>query len=293
MADTGERESGKGAYVKREQGARDGCRAAGAKQEQPAGSGAGAEAPLVSIVMPAYNAVRTLPTAVESVLAQTCGDFELLIVDDCSSDATAAAAEGYAARDGRVRFLKNPRNMGAAEARNAGVGAARGLWVAFLDSDDAWTADKLEKQLRRAAESGGSFIFTGSAFMDAEGNRKIGVLHVPTSVTYGKLLKQNVISCSSVLIKRELIKGYPMAGERLHEDFAVWLKILRDGETAWGVDEPLLIYRQSAGSKSGNKWEAAKMTYRVYRYVGIGRFPAVWFWLCYVRRSLKKYSRIH
>lgn len=247
---------------------------------------------MISIIMPAYNAQRTLHQAVDSALCQTYQNIELLIIDDFSSDSTGQIAEEYIKQDRRVRLLKNNKNLGVAASRNRGVAAARGEWVAFLDSDDAWAADKLEKQLSCAAARHGEFIFTGSAFMDADGNRKVGLLHVPAQVTYKELLKQNVISCSSVMIKKSLVCKYKMAGDFLHEDFAVWLQILRDGKTAFGVDEPLLIYRLSAGSKSGNKWKAAKMTYRVYRHIGLNVFSAVYYWMHYLFRSVRKYSKL-
>ncbi len=247
---------------------------------------------MISIIMPAYNAQRTLHQAVDSALCQTYQNIELLIIDDFSIDSTAQIAEEYIKQDRRVRLLKNDKNLGAAASRNRGVDAARGEWIAFLDSDDAWTEDKLEKQLTRAASMRGEFIFSGSAFMDADGNRKVGLLHVPEQVTYKELLKQNVISCSSVMIKKSLVRRYKMAGDFLHEDFAVWLQILRDGKIAFGVDEPLLIYRLSAGSKSGNKWKAAKMTYRVYRYIGLNVFCAMYYWMHYLFRSVRKYSKL-
>lgn len=158
---------------------------------------------MISIIMPAYNAQRTLHQAVDSALRQTYQNIELLIIDDFSSDSTGQIAEEYIKQDRRVRLLKNDKNLGVAASRNRGVDAARGEWVAFLDSDDAWAADKLEKQLSCAAARHGEFIFTGSAFMDADGNRKVGLLHVPAQVTYKELLKQNVISCSSVMIKKK------------------------------------------------------------------------------------------
>lgn len=158
---------------------------------------------MISIIMPAYNAQRTLHQAVDSALCQTHQNIELLIIDDFSSDSTGQIAEEYIKQDRRVRLLKNGKNLGVAVSRNRGVDAARGEWIAFLDSDDAWTEDKLEKQLSCAVVRHGEFIFTGSAFMDADGNRKVGLLHVPEQVTYKELLKQNVISCSSVMIKKK------------------------------------------------------------------------------------------
>ena len=131
----------------------------------------------VTIVMPAYRAERYIGEAVASVLAQTCPDWELLVVVDASPDESAAAAEKAAAGDPRVRILRLPANVGVAEARMAGVREAKTAWVAFLDSDDAWTPEKLERQLAFAEKTGADLVFTGSGFMDEEGKRIDKVLH--------------------------------------------------------------------------------------------------------------------
>lgn len=246
---------------------------------------------MVSIVMPAYQAERYLETAVRSVQAQTFTDWELIIIDDHSSDCTADLAEALAGADARIRVLYNQENTGVAGSRNRGVTAARGEWIAFLDSDDAWREDKLEKQLACAVRHHADFLFTGSAFMNAGGEHINSYLPVPEKIGYRELLKQNLVSCSSVLIRRELVLEYPMRhADRLHEDFAVWLQILRDKKlAAYGINEPLLIYRLSAGSKSGNKAKAALMTWRVYRYLGLNPVIAAYYWLHYFIRSVRKY----
>ena len=249
----------------------------------------------VTIVMPAYRAERYIGEAVASVLAQTCPDWELLVVVDASPDESAAAAEKAAAGDPRVRILRLPANVGVAEARMAGVREAKTAWVAFLDSDDAWTPEKLERQLAFAEKTGADLVFTGSGFMDEEGKRIDRILHVPEKISYRELLKQNLISCSSVLVKRELMLRYPMrltgsrAKGRMHEDFASWLRMLRGGAKAYGIDEPMLIYRVSRGSVSGNKSKAAAMTWRVYRNIGLSLPECVYYFCCYAVRSLKKW----
>ena len=235
----------------------------------------------VTIVMPAYRAERYIGEAVASVLAQTCPDWELLVVVDASPDESAAAAEKAAAEDPRVRILRLPANVGVAEARMAGVREAKTAWVAL--------------QLAFAEKTGADLVFTGSGFMDEEGKRIDRILHVPEKISYRELLKQNLISCSSVLVKRELMLRYPMrltgsrAKGRMHEDFASWLRMLRGGAKAYGIDEPMLIYRVSRGSVSGNKSKAAAMTWRVYRNIGLSLPECVYYFCCYAVRSLKKW----
>ena len=249
---------------------------------------------MVSIVMPAYNAVKYIHRAVESVLRQTYTDWELLIVDDGSADGTEQLIQNLIEMDERIKLVKNRENIGVAETRNRGVELAKGEWIAFLDSDDIWHPDKLQEQLELYQRNRTPFIFTGSGFMDASGELLNYELSVPETIGYRELLKQNVISCSSVLIRKELAQKYPMEhSEKMHEDFAVWLSILKQEHIkAAGVNKPLLIYRISEKSKSGNKWKASVMTFRVYRYIGLSILHAVYYWLCYVYRSVKKYHNL-
>lgn len=248
---------------------------------------------LVSVVMPAYNAEKYIAFAVDSVLNQTYGNTELIVVNDCSEDRTAEIISGFMEKDSRVRLITLSGNKGVAEARNRGITEARGKWIAFLDSDDAWDREKLDKQLLLAERKNADFLFTGSAFMDERGAPLKSFLNVPEETGYRELLKQNIISCSSVLIKRDLILNYPMdAGKNMHEDFAVWLQILKTGKKAYGVNEPLLIYRMYKTSKSGNKRKAAGMTFRVYRYLRLNIFQSVYYWLIYSFRSFRKYRKI-
>lgn len=247
----------------------------------------------ISIIMPAYNAEKYLMEAVQSVRAQTWEDWELLIIDDGSTDSTARIAAKCQREDARIRYIRNSSNLGAAGSRNAGIRQASGEWLAFLDSDDRWEAEKLEKQMKTAKEKNAAFLYTGSGFMDENGGKKQWVLDVPETVGFRGLLKQNVISCSSVLIRKDWMRAFPEKQVPIHEDFAVWLEILKEeGKKAYGVNEPLLIYRIRSGSKSGNKRKAAAMTFRVYRLLGLPLWKCVFCFVCYTWNGLRKYSRL-
>ena len=249
---------------------------------------------MISIIMPAYNAERYIQEAIQSVLRQSYKYWELLVIDDDSADATSEIAERFTRLDSRIHYIRNEKNLGVAAARNKGVSLASGQWIAFLDSDDCWHPDKLKKQMDFAEKNNVEFVFSGSSFMDKEGRPLKYYLKVPRSISYTELLKQNIISCSSVLIKKTLIADFPMKhAEDLHEDFAVWLQILKNRHIeAFGIDEPLLIYRITSTSKSGNKMKAARMTYRVYRYLGLSPIRAGYYWLWYFYKSIKKYRAI-
>lgn len=247
---------------------------------------------LISVIMPAYNAEKTLGQAVESVLAQTYPLFELIVINDCSKDRTASLAKQYAFIDSRVRVLENGVNSGASRTRHKGVEAAKGKWLAFLDSDDAWSLEKLEKQLAVQVERRAKLVYTGSAFMNADGVPLNWILHVPSQIGYRKLLRQNLISNSSVLVLKDCYQKFEAVGDAMHEDFACWLKLLRSGETAYGIDEPLLIYRLSPNSKSGNKLCAAIMNWNSYRAVGVSALEASYYMAWYAINGLNKYAHL-
>ncbi len=245
--------------------------------------------PLISIVMPAYNCEKYIIQAVNSVKEQTYRNWELIIIEDVSTDCTWSVIENLA--NDKIHVYRNKTNCGVAQTRNRGIELALGVWVAFLDSDDLWAPCKLEKQVALINQKGDAqLLFTGSAFVTETGTKLNYVLHVPEKITQKKLIKQNLISCSSVLVRTKLLKQYPMPPVRLiHEDFAVWLQILGEIPFAYGIDEPLLIYRISSASKSGNKIKAAKMNWNTYQYVKLGTLRSIYFMVIYTLNGLKKY----
>ena len=247
---------------------------------------------LVSIVMPAYNCEKYVVEAINSILAQTYRNWELLVLDDGSKDNTLRIIEEFSQKDSRIKALPNGKNMGVSATRNRGIELASGEWIAFLDSDDMWNPEKLEKQFEIVEKEAAEFLFTGSSYINEEGEAYKEIFEVPEKITYKKLRNQNVISCSSVLVKKKYFEHIKMEKDEMHEDYAVWLRILKTGVTAFGVNEPLLIYRISRNSKSGNKMKTVKMTYKVFRFVGINPFGSAYFMLRHVIASVGKYKRI-
>lgn len=247
---------------------------------------------LVSIVMPAYNCEKYVVEAINSILAQTYRNWELLVLDDGSKDDTLRIIEEFSQKDSRIKALPNGKNMGVSATRNRGIELASGEWIAFLDSDDMWKPEKLEKQFEIVEKEAAEFLFTGSSYINEEGEAYKEIFEVPEKITYKKLRNQNVISCSSVLVKKKYFEHIKMEKDEMHEDYAVWLRILKLGVTAFGVNEPLLIYRISRNSKSGNKMKTVKMTYKVFRFVGINPIGSAYFMIRHVLASVGKYKRI-
>jgi len=248
--------------------------------------------PLISIIMPAYNADKTIETAICSVLTQTYKNFELIIIDDCSSDATAAIIEKYANKNSAICICRNDCNKGIAYSRNTGIAAAKGEWIAFLDSDDLWREDKLQKQVDFIRETGAVISYTASAFIDADGHSCEYTLPAQYKITYKDLLKRNLMSCSSVIVRRDIMQKIKMSGGMMHEDYAAWLQILRETNFAFGLNEPLLTYRVSKNSWSGNRLKSARMIFETYKYVGYGTITAFFCTIRYARHSIGKRWRI-
>lgn len=223
---------------------------------------------LVSIIVPVYNAGAYIEETVNSVRAQTCTCWELILVDDHSKDDTLSVIKKYldVIRDERIRLIAKKTNEGAAAARNTGIDAAKGRYIAFLDADDLWMPDKLEKELAFMKEKQAAFVFTAYEFGDENARGTGKVVHVPKELTYQKALSRTVIFTTTVLFDsrktgRDLIK-MPMVKS---EDTATWWKVLKSGLTAYGLDEVLAIYRRPAASLSSNKLEAVRRIWNLYR----------------------------
>lgn len=232
--------------------------------------------PTVSIITPVWNAADTLEATVASARAQTRGDWEMLLVDDGSTDGSRALAERLAAGEPRIRLLGGAVNRGPAAARNAGIRAARGRFIAFLDADDLWRPQKLALQITYMEETGTPFTFASMRRIDADG-APLGVIVVPPRVDYARLLKGNVISCQTATFDRLHYGAAEMPDLPRRQDYALWLRLLARGGEAHGLPEVLAEYRVRKGSLSSNKLKAVAATWRVYREVaGLGRGAAAW-----------------
>lgn len=244
--------------------------------------------PICSVIIPAYNAGKYLREAVMSALRQNI-ELEILIIDDCSTDNTAQIAGLLEDEYPQVRLLQNSTNSGVAASRNKGIEAARGKYIAFLDADDWWAEGKLKAQITLMEKRSAKFSCTARELVSADGMNFIKVIGVPHKITYKMLLKTNSISCSSVVLDAKLARAHKMVRDDLHEDYIMWLSILKEGYVCYGIDEPYLNSRMSDGGKSRNKKKSALMTFGVYRYMGLGLLKSCYYFCWYAINGILKY----
>jgi len=220
--------------------------------------------PFFSIIIPVYNCEKTIEETLESVLNQTISDYEIIIINDFSSDNTMEIVEKYKDKLNEIKVISNFKNLGVAESRNIGFKAAIGKYVALLDGDDVWTNDKLEKQRAVISKNNCDICCTAYNFIDSNSLMIKKTYNVPENLDYNMLLKENYIGCSTVVIKKEILHGNSMNSKFQHEDYAFWLRLARHGAKIIGINEPLVYYRILADSRSFNKFKSAKGRFKIY-----------------------------
>lgn len=247
---------------------------------------------LVSIIVPVYNVEKYIAETIDCVLAQTYTDWELLLVEDCSSDGTVTIIQQYMERanDTRVRLIRQPSNMGAAQARNRGLQEAKGRYVSYLDADDLWVPEKLERELKFMKKKNASFAFTGYEFADENGKGLGKVVHVPETLTYRQALSNTTIFTTTVMFDTEkLPKEQLQMPVMKSEDTALWFKVLRSGVVAYGLDENLVKYRRAGKTLSSNKLEAIRRIWNLYRKAeGLNVFRSIWHFCFWALRAVAR-----
>ena len=247
--------------------------------------------PVLSILTPAYNAAGSIAQTIDSVLKQSFGDWELLVVDDASRDQTRDIVASYAARDARVQLVEQRANGGPARARQAGLDRARGRYVAFLDSDDWWLPDKLSRQLEFMTAKRAALTYTAFRRVMADGSKVGRKIDVPPRLTYEELLGNTAIATSTAIVDRSMTGPIHMK-VTYYDDFALWLDVTRGGLAAHGLNEDLMRYRVVSGSVSRNKGRSARMVWRTYRDVERLSLPrASCAFARYALNAVRKYSR--
>ncbi|MBQ7231152.1 MAG: glycosyltransferase family 2 protein [Oscillospiraceae bacterium] len=244
--------------------------------------------PLVSVIIPAYGCAKNIPWAIDSVFYQEVEDVEVIVINDRSPDDLDEAMAPYL-KDPRVVYVTNEQNMGAAKSRNRGVRMARGKYVAFLDADDEWAKGKLKRQLEILENESCVLCCTARELKGPHWEPDGRVLRVKETITYQDLLKHNSINCSSVVMRADVAREFPMDHEDSHEDYIMWLRVLKKYGPARGINEPLLRYQLSAAGKSGSKWHSARMTFKVYRYMGFSLPKSILYFCQYALHGIRKY----
>lgn len=247
--------------------------------------------PLVSVIMPAYNAEQFIGEAINSVISQTISDWELIVIDDCSTDETYAQASRCAGRDSRITLLRNDSNSGVAKSRNRGIDLAKGQYVAFLDSDDVWYPEKLQRQVKRIQEVQAGICYCSYAIIDHSGQRVRADYLVPPEVSFEDILKENCIQCSAMLIPAEIIRETPFNTEFYHEDYVLGLDILKKGYKAVACTDILLSWRYLDHSRSFDKKKSARNRWKIYReYLKLPLVKTIHVFGCYALAGLRKYG---
>jgi teichuronic acid biosynthesis glycosyltransferase TuaG len=246
---------------------------------------------LVSIITPSFGSARFISKTIESVINQNYENWEMIIVDDVSPDSSNEIIERYSRNDSRIRLIKLKVNAGPAEARNRAIKEASGRYIAFLDADDLWAEDKLEKQLKFMSINNVEISYTAFQMINEEASEKVGAFtSVPERVSYEDILKTCHIFCSSVVYDTIHLGKLYMPNIRKRQDFALWLKILKRVRFAYGVDEVLMFYRIREDSVSSNKLKASLYQWMVYRDVEkLPLIKATYYFICYAYFGLKKY----
>ncbi|MBL1242592.1 MAG: glycosyltransferase family 2 protein [OCS116 cluster bacterium] len=245
---------------------------------------------LVSIITPSYNCQKFVADTIDSVLAQAYENWEMIIVDDASTDDSIAVIEKYAEQDGRIKLIKLAKNGGAAMARNKALEHATGRYIAFLDSDDIWHKDKLALQIEFMSAHNRPISFTAYELMDADGMLKNHIMPVVSSLTLVQFLKNTIIGFSTTIIDRDLVgHEFKFADLRACQDTNLLIDLLKSGHKAYGLDKVLMQYRLLNNSISANKIKAAKSVWNVYYNVqDLGFLPSAYYFAFYAFNAIKK-----
>ena len=244
---------------------------------------------LVSIITPCYNSSLFLDDCINSVLDQSYSKWELLIVDDASTDNSKSIIMKYSKSDNRIKPFFLDKNIGAAASRNIALKNANGDYIAFLDSDDFWLNEKLAIQLRFMIDKNINFSFSSYHIVSHNGLVLGKKIIAPSQISYNEYLKNTIIGCLTVMIKRSHFKDLQMPLLRSSHDMALWLNLLRKGENAFGIKKSLAKYRIVHSSNTSNKFKAVLDVWRVYRrHEKLGFIFSLYNLSFYIFNALKK-----
>ena len=244
----------------------------------------------VSIIIPVYNAGKFLDETIKSILNQTYQDWELLLVDDGSTDNSIDVIKKIQKNDKRIKLLQNKKNVGPALSRNSGVKASKGRYICYLDADDFWDKQKLEKQVKFMQKQNCAFSFTGYEFTNSKGVLSGKKVSVPEKISYRQALKNTTICTTTVMFDMsKLTKEDILMPNVKSEDTACWWKVLKKVPYAYGLNEILSFYRRSEKTLSSNKFEAIKRIWFLYRRVEkINPILSLFYFACYAFNAVRR-----
>lgn len=245
----------------------------------------------VSIITPNYNGALYLAYAIESVLNQTWDDWEMIIIDDCSTDQSLSIIEQYVKKEPKIRFISSQHNAGPANARNIGIQYATGQYIAFLDSDDIWFPHKLEKQIDFMQKNDVVLTFSSYDIIDSK-NSLIGSVNAPLHLSFGEELKGNSIGNLTAIYDQCKLgkRAFKCIG---HEDYLFWLAIMQEIHETKGMKETLAQYRLANNSISANKLRAATWTWNIYfNELKLGLLKSCYYFIHYCVKSFCKYKKL-
>ena len=246
---------------------------------------------LVSIITPVYNCEKLLSKTIESVINQTYKNWEMILVDDCSSDRSAEIIKKYYNMDERIKYIKLAENSGAAIARNTALEKSSGRFIAYLDSDDLWKNNKLEKQVDYMLENNYAFTCTDYEKIDEKGNNLNKIIKIPSKVNYNLFLRNTIIQTVGVMVDISITgkKLLIMPNIRRRQDAATWAQLLKAGYDCYEVPENLSFYRVVPNSLSSNKFKAIKMNWHWYRKIEkLPLWKACYCFIGYAFNAVKK-----
>jgi len=245
---------------------------------------------LISVIVPAYNSEKFIGETIQSVIDQTYKRWELIVVDDCSTDKTLEIIESYSAKDARVFCVPSAENGGAAVTRNIGLEKAAGRFIAFLDSDDLWSPSKLEDQLKFMLENRIPISFTSYELIDEEGNPLGKVVRSVKSIDYKGVLKNTIIGMSTSMIDTNIVdQEFRFINIRTRQDLCLWLTLLKRGHKAYGMDKVYASYRVRKNSISSNKFKGALRVWNIYyKLEKLGLFRSLYYFSSYAKNALIK-----
>ena len=242
----------------------------------------------VSIIVPMYNAEKFIGKTIESVLAQTYQNWEMLIMNDVSTDNSLAIVSLYAKKDERIKIVNTEKNVGVVKGRNFLIDLASGKYIAFLDADDYWHNEKLEKQIKFMKEKNASISCTEYTRVK-ENEEKINDVIIKEEISYNDMLKNNYLGCLTVIYDAKKIgKRYFKELEK-NEDYVLWLEIVKDVNTIYGLKENLAYYRVLDNSRSSNKVKTSKVRWEIYRKIEkLSLLKSIYYFLHYAIRAVLK-----